>query len=346
MTTTYSKLFCCIGSNAEENKFKTKIESPINRSLTRKPKQNEESSADDYPHVETIPSSFEGSGLDALGLLELRLHNTQLNYMKKIIYWRNQKLNLMAENALQEEVVNIQHNKRETLARLLQELKGLFQFADGHLRDVYQRTAPTINLIEDNLCKSFEKLEKLPQDSNDPDIKKEDAKLRLDICNNSINMLTSYTSLINDVSREIKMCVKLEEIIEKATIFLLDVIMLVFVPIPIPRFNFNFSLGGLYRNFLFSEVQPEVARIENLVSGSEACVTKAKDIISQKQENNVRPGEGYEKEEKTVNAETKKERNLDRQLQPGHEQFFPQGNNNRLTNRIANRNPLRATMGI
>lgn len=286
--TTYSKLYSSISKDSRDenlqNKYQSTLTTPSGATSSKRISPYAKPKLDPYSDSEPSPSTFnQDPDMDALGMLEVRLRNLQTNYMKKIIYWKKQKLALLAEHALKENSESVKnHNRRETLARMLQEIKSLFQFADAHLRDVYKSAAPAILMMEENLSNSCDQLEHLPKDSSEAKIQEEDTKLRLEICNQSINILNGCTSLINDVSREIKLCVKLEEIIEKTAVFLLDVLMRVLIPIPIPKFDFNFHFGSLYRNFLFSEIRPEATRIENLTLESEGLVKKANNLLNPK----------------------------------------------------------------
>lgn len=281
---TYSEMFDSLNLNTSGNRNKVYRSKTLNgrSGPTVAAGINKNTSEPEYPDVDQASEPFApNKNIDALSLLEMRLQTMQINYMKKMAYWKHKKLEVMAENALQD-AVNQKQRKvlKELLKRIAEEIKALFQSPDSRLHDVLEKISPHVIELGEEINRSCDKLKELPPNSQDPKTQEESGKLRLSICNSSIDVLNGFISLTNDVSREIKLCVKLEEILEKAVVAVLSFVTTVLARIPLPTFDFNFNLGGLYRQYLYSEIHPETNRIEKFISTSEGSVERARKIIN------------------------------------------------------------------
>lgn len=233
----------------------------------------------DYPNT-GMPGYYADPNLDELSLLEFRLQEMQLSYMKRKKYWEAKKEELLATYPI-EDVVNtpVTHTIKDVLQRVYDELRALIAFPDSQLNYIYDRSRPQILKLEETLNEACDKLKKPVQNAGTPP-SLEKAKVCLEICNASITLLSGLGSLVNDISREIKLCLKCQEIVEKTAVILMNFAITLITRFPMPPLDFNLGLKDLYRKSLFHSIQHEATGIGNFVTGAKGEVERANKAVN------------------------------------------------------------------
>ena len=154
-------------------------------------------------------------------------------------------------------------------------IKRSLEPANMELDDLMDNAQPHLNELKDHLnvlCRLL--VENAGVESAD-----EIKKIRIDICDTRIVVLSELIVLANDTVKELEYCLKAEAYAEFAAREVFDTVVRLILGMPVP--NFNVNLSNPYRDFLYSEVKEEKMRLELCETELEGDLQRAEKILDQ-----------------------------------------------------------------
>lgn len=185
--------------------------------------------------------------------------------------WEDHKRKLPAATPIQHLIATQQISLKTIFSDVLETLQTFVRTTDKNLDGLIDQIKPKVT----NLCNDLHATcsEVLKDDLSEP----QKIQLEHHICDNCLTMLNDLIGFIKDVKAQINVSLKIEEIGEQIALHIARFVVLLLTDLPLP--NIDFKISGLYRKFLYREIEPEARTINTLLVTTESEMLYAEEVL-------------------------------------------------------------------
>ena len=218
-----------------------------------------------YEGSDPVEESQDNANTDALSRWQDELQREVKELQNKLEAWKKLKEDVIAKDVDLQNYANthlldmkahqsVLNNVKMFFKKIFEKIKEYVEPAKYELHDVLTETHQQVQALCDSLVSLCDQL-------NDSDkSEKEKNKIKIDVCNVSMQILENQIQLINNVRAELDYCLSSEQISEEAAWKLVQLAVLIAAKIPVPDLPFN--LNSVYRNFLYNETTGEKQELD------------------------------------------------------------------------------------